>query len=49
MYIQKVQLNGKPLENFWFSHADFAKGGTLEIWLGAQPNKDWGVGVMPPK
>jgi predicted alpha-1,2-mannosidase len=48
MYIQKVQLNGKVHNNFWFTHEDFAKGGTLEIWLGAQPNKQWGVRSLPP-
>lgn len=48
MYIQKVQLNGRKLNNFWFTHEDFAKGGTLEIWLGSQPNKTWGTGSLPP-
>jgi len=46
-YIQKAQLNGKPLNNFWFKHSEFAKGGTLEIWLGPEPNKSWGIGNMP--
>ncbi|MEP7107705.1 MAG: GH92 family glycosyl hydrolase [Ferruginibacter sp.] len=46
MYIQKVLLNGKPLNNCWFDHAEFARGGTLEIWLGAQPNKAWGTGAV---
>lgn len=48
MYIQKTNLNGKPLNNFWFLHDDFVKGGTLDIWLGATPNKDWGVQNLPP-
>ncbi|MCP5536202.1 MAG: glycoside hydrolase family 92 protein [Akkermansiaceae bacterium] len=43
-YIQKAKLNGKPLLNCWFHHKDFAKGGVLEIWLGPEPNKDWGTG-----
>lgn len=47
-YIQSVKLNGQPLETFWFRHADFAKGGELEIWLGPQPNKSWGTGALPP-
>jgi predicted alpha-1,2-mannosidase len=46
-YIQKATLNGKPLNNFWFKHSEFAKGGLLEIWLGAQPNKSWGTGNLP--
>jgi putative alpha-1,2-mannosidase len=41
-YIQRAELNGKPLETFWFRHRDFAKGGVLELWLGPEPNKDWG-------
>lgn len=47
-YIQKTQINGKELNNFWFTHEEFAKGGTLEIWLGNQPNKNWGTGSLPP-
>ncbi|GAA4890249.1 GH92 family glycosyl hydrolase [Ferrimonas pelagia] len=42
-YIQKAKLNGKPLNSYWFSHEAFAAGGVLELWLGAEPNKDWGV------
>lgn len=44
MYIQKARLNGKPLGSTWFYHKDFAQGGTLELWLGVQPNKAWGTG-----
>jgi len=43
MYIQKATLNGKPLTHFWFKHTDFAKGGELVLWLGPQPNKQWGI------
>jgi putative alpha-1,2-mannosidase len=39
-YIQKAELNGKPLERCWFYHTDFAKGGLLELWLGPEPNKN---------
>ncbi|BDD06274.1 GH92 family glycosyl hydrolase [Aureibacter tunicatorum] len=42
MYIQSVKLNGDNHEAFQFSHDDYTKGGLLEIWLGDQPNKDWG-------
>lgn len=41
-YIQKATLNGKEHNQFFFSHADFSKGGVLELWLGAQPNLSWG-------
>lgn len=47
-YIQKAKLNGKKLNNFWFYHEDFAKGGELEIWLGDKPNKKWGLKEYPP-
>ncbi|MHC4906280.1 MAG: glycoside hydrolase domain-containing protein [Planctomycetota bacterium] len=41
-YIQRAKLNGQPLDNCWFYHKDFAKGGLLELWLGPKPNKNWG-------
>jgi len=41
-YIQKAALNGKEHNQFFFSHADFSKGGLLELWLGSQPNLSWG-------
>lgn len=43
-YIQRAQLNGKPLDQCWFYHKDFARGGLLEIWLGPEPNRNWGLG-----
>ena len=42
-YIQKAELNGMPLNRFWFSHKEFAKGGVLELWLDNKPNKNWGT------
>ncbi|WP_143962794.1 GH92 family glycosyl hydrolase [Litoribacter populi] len=47
IYIQKARLNGEELQNFWFTHEDFANGGELEIWLGPEPNKNWGVSNLP--
>ena len=47
-YIQNAKLNGKALENFWFTHQQFAAGGKLELWLGDKPNKAWGVKEFPP-
>jgi predicted alpha-1,2-mannosidase len=46
-YIQRAELNGKPLENCWFYHRDFAKGGLLELWLGPEPNKS--ATFFPPR
>jgi putative alpha-1,2-mannosidase len=43
VYIQKAALNGQPLDTCWFTHKDFAKGGVLELWLGPEPNKEWGT------
>ena len=43
MYIQSATLNGFPLDRYWFDHADLVKGGTLELDLGPEPNKSWGV------
>ena len=48
VYIQSAKLNGNQLDNCWFYHRDFVKGGTLELVLGPQPNKSWGVKVLPP-
>jgi len=42
-YIQKALLNGKSLNRYWLTHEEFSKGGTLELWLGAAPNVNWGV------
>jgi len=47
-FIQSAKLNGKDWNNFWFLHSEFAKGGTLELWLGAEPNKTWGATTLPP-
>ena len=47
-YIQSAKLNGKPLNQAWFNHADMAKGGVLELLMGPRPNKSWGTAVPPP-
>ena len=41
-YIQRAQLNGMEWNYAQFNHADFTKGGKLELWLGNEPNKSWG-------
>lgn len=43
IYIQSAKLNGKPLNTFWFYHSDLVKGGVLELFLGPEPNKKWGI------
>jgi predicted alpha-1,2-mannosidase len=47
-YIQRAELDGRRLDNAWFYHDQLADGGTLELWLGPQPNKQWGVDRLPP-
>ncbi len=37
------ELNGKPLNNCWIYHKDFAQGGVLELWLGPELDKAWGA------
>lgn len=43
IYIQKASLNGKELNKCWVDYADVMKGGILELEMGAQPNKSWGL------
>ena len=42
-YIRAAKLNGAPLDTYWFSHQDYARGGLLELWMDDKPNKNWGV------
>lgn len=44
VYIQSTKLNGKPLTGrFWVTHKELAAGGVLEVELGPEPNKAWGI------
>lgn len=45
MYIQGASLSGKPLNNYWFAHSDFAKGGVLRLNMGNKPSLNWGTGT----
>jgi len=49
-YVQSVRLNGKPLHQLWFRHADIAQGGTLELIMGDTPNRSLGTtpATLPP-
>jgi predicted alpha-1,2-mannosidase len=42
MYVQSVELNGRPLNHSWFTHADILAGGELRFRMGREPNKAWG-------
>ncbi|WP_051393099.1 glycoside hydrolase domain-containing protein [Glycomyces arizonensis] len=48
MYIQRAELDGQSLNNSWFHHDQLTDGGTLELWMGAEPDEDWGVEELPP-
>jgi predicted alpha-1,2-mannosidase len=45
-YIQSAMLNDRPLNNFWFSHDELVKGGSLVLEMAAEPNKNWAVNGM---
>jgi predicted alpha-1,2-mannosidase len=49
-YVQSATLNGKPLNRAWLRHAEIVAGGTLELVMGAEPNKAWGAdpNQLPP-
>lgn len=47
-YIQSATLNGKPLNNTWFRHADIANGGELILTMGSAPSATWGKQTPPP-
>jgi len=48
--VQSVRLNGKPLDQVWFRHADIANGGTLELTMSDTPNTSLGTAAssLPP-
>jgi predicted alpha-1,2-mannosidase len=48
-YIQSATLNGKELENFWFTHNELTKGGKLVLKMGSEPNKEWAANSEHPQ
>lgn len=42
-YVQSAILNGKSLGSFHFPAKELLNGGTLELQMGPEPRKDWGV------
>ena len=48
-YIQSATLNGKELENFWFTHDELTKGGKLVLKMGSEPNKEWAANSFHPQ
>jgi putative alpha-1,2-mannosidase len=49
-YVENVRLNGKPLNQIWFRHADIANGGTLDLTMGDTPYTSLGAAAesFPP-
>jgi len=43
IYIQSATLNGKPLNRCWITYKEIVSGGNLNLTLGPQPNKQWGL------
>jgi putative alpha-1,2-mannosidase len=41
-YVQRVVLNGSPLDKMWLRHAEIVQGGTLELTMGDRPNTELG-------
>jgi predicted alpha-1,2-mannosidase len=42
-YIQRISFNRKPFTRTHISHEEIMKGGVLQIDMGNQPSKTWGV------
>ena len=47
-YVQSAQLNGKPLQRAWITHAEITSGGMLEFVMGSEPNFKWGTSARVP-
>ena len=43
IYIQRAELNGQPLTASHIDFADIAAGGTLDLYMGPEPDTEWGV------
>jgi len=42
IYIQKAMLNGREYKDCYIDFSDISSGGTLELYMGNQPNEIWG-------
>ena len=43
LYIQKALLNGQEYNKSYLDFADIVAGGKLELYMGSEPNEQWGV------
>ncbi|WP_266206063.1 GH92 family glycosyl hydrolase [Pontibacter kalidii] len=39
VYVQRMELNGKPLNRSFLTHSELANGGELTFYMGAKPNR----------
>lgn len=47
-FIQTASFNNQPIANCWIYRDAVMEGGVLKFEMGAEPNKNWGVGAPPP-
>ncbi len=43
IYIQSAKLNGHPYNNCYVDFKAISAGGKLDLFMGPQPNKNWGI------
>jgi predicted alpha-1,2-mannosidase len=43
IYIQAAKLNGQVYNKSWIDYADINAGGILELTMGKEPEKEWGI------
>lgn len=48
-YIQSATLNGKSWNKCAIDYSDIARGGTLVLQMGPQPNHEWGMSLLQAK
>ncbi|CAG8501867.1 14968_t:CDS:10 [Cetraspora pellucida] len=42
-YVQSVKINGKNWRKTWFRHSNIANGAIMELVMGPEPSKVWGI------
>ncbi len=43
VFIQSAALNGRAINRCWLTYSEITAGGSLDLVLGSQPNKNWGI------
>ena len=47
-YVQSAELNGRPLDRAWLTHAELTAGGRLVLRMGVSPSR-WATANRPPE